>query len=60
MIAKLQVSFKKVKEQLGFEPFFSVEYGIKEELIDALKIGLYSDSKSHINKYGNYSINYRL
>ena len=32
-----RVSFKKVKEQLGFEPFFSVEYGIKE-LIDALKI----------------------
>ena len=34
-----RVSFKKVKEVLGFEPNFTVEEGIKE-LIEALKVAI--------------------
>jgi len=52
-----KVSFKKVKEVLGFEPEYSVKDGVKE-LIEALDIGLYSDSIENKNKYGNYKINY--
>ena len=52
-----RVSFKKVRDVLGFEPAFSVEKGV-EELIEALQIGLYSDSLINKNKYGNYKINY--
>jgi len=50
-----KVDFSKVKKVLNFEPLFSVQDGIKE-LIDAMKIGLYSDSLSNKNKYGNYKI----
>lgn len=50
-----RVSFKKVRETLGFEPRFSVKDGVTE-LIDALKIGLYSDSMENKNRYGNYEI----
>lgn len=53
-----RVSFKKVKDTLGFEPMFTVETGIAE-LIDALNLGLYSDSMSHKERYGNYQINYK-
>ncbi len=53
-----RVSFSKVKNILGFEPEFSVPFGIKE-LIDALKIGLYKDSMTEKTKYGNYQINYK-
>jgi len=52
-----KVSFKKVKDTLGFEPKYTVKNGI-EELINAFKIGVYSDSLSNKNKYGNYQINY--
>lgn len=52
-----KVSFKKVKERLDFEPKYSIKEGI-EELIFALKIGMYSDSVLNINKYGNYEIKY--
>jgi len=54
-----KVSFKKVKETLGFEPEYSVKYGVKE-LIEALDLGLYSDSKENKNKYGNYNIKYKI
>ena len=54
-----RVSFKKVKEILDFEPIFSIEEGV-EELIQALKIGLYNDSLINKNLYGNYSINYKI
>jgi nucleoside-diphosphate-sugar epimerase len=53
-----KVSFKKVKDVLGFEPKFSVKDGIAE-LTDALKIGLYSDSMQNKNRYGNYEIDYK-
>lgn len=50
-----KVSFKKVKEILGFEPKYTVKDGI-EELIHAFKIGVYSDSLINKNRYGNYEI----
>ena len=50
-----KVSFSKVKSRLGFEPEYSVEYGI-QELIDALSLGLYKDSILNKNNYGNYVI----
>ena len=51
-----RVSFKKVKNILDFEPEYSIQFGVKE-LIDALKLGLYSDSIKNKDNYGNYSIN---
>ncbi len=50
-----KVSFKKVKDALGFEPKYKVKDGI-EELINAFKIGVYSDSLANKNRYGNYEI----
>ncbi len=52
-----KVSFNKVKNVLGFEPLFTVSDGIKE-LVEAFKIGMYSDAPADKNKYGNYVINY--
>ncbi len=52
-----KVSFNKVKETLGFEPKYKVKDGI-EELINALKVGVYSDSLQHKENYGNYEVNY--
>jgi nucleoside-diphosphate-sugar epimerase len=53
-----KVDFSKVKNVLGFEPEFTVQDGIKE-LVDTLKLGLYSDSKQNKNKYGNYKLKIR-
>jgi len=53
-----KVSFMKVKNLLGFEPLFSISDGISE-LIEAFKIGAYSDSLTNNSKYGNYEVNYR-
>lgn len=50
-----KVSFEKVKLTLGFKPVFNVKDGITE-LIDALNIGMYSDSLLFNDKYGNYTI----
>lgn len=52
-----RVSFKKVKDVLGFVPMFTVGEGIKE-LVEALSIGLYSDSVENPERYGNYKIDY--
>jgi nucleoside-diphosphate-sugar epimerase len=52
-----KVSFKKVKDILGFEPKYTVKDGI-EELINAFKIGVYGDSLTNKNRYGNYKIEY--
>lgn len=52
-----KVSFTKVKERLGFVPKFTVQSGI-QELVEALKLGLYSDSVVDSEKYGNYKIRY--
>lgn len=53
-----KVSFDKVKEVLGFEPKYTITEGIKE-LVEALKVGLYNDSPTNKDKYGNYSLNYK-
>lgn len=53
-----RVSFSKVKNVLGFEPDWKVEDGVIE-LINAFHIGLYQDSVSNRNSYGNYKINYK-
>ncbi|MDP1725450.1 MAG: NAD(P)-dependent oxidoreductase [Bacteroidota bacterium] len=50
-----KVSFEKVKSKLGFEPNFLVSDGIKE-LVNALEIGVYSDSLENKDKYGNFII----
>ncbi len=54
-----RVNFEKVKNILGFEPKYTIKDGV-EELINALKVGLYKDSLSNKNRYGNYKINYSL
>jgi len=52
-----KVSFEKVKNVLGFEPKYSIDYGINE-LINSLKSKVYSDSNSKKEKYGNYKLFY--
>jgi len=52
-----KVSFNKVKTALRFEPQFTVHQGV-EELVQALKIGIYSNSMLQKDKFGNYTINY--
>lgn len=52
-----RVNFEKVKNILGFEPKYTIKDGV-EELVNALEIGLYKDSVSNKNRYGNYKINY--
>ena len=54
-----KVSFLKVKNILWFEPAFTVSNGIKE-LVEALKIGIYSDSVMNKAKYGNYELSYSV
>ncbi len=52
-----KVSFKKVKNTLGFEPKFKIKDGV-EELINAFKYGVFNDSLNHKENYGNYQVNY--
>lgn len=52
-----KVSFKKVKDVLGFEPKYTIRHGI-EELIKALELGIYNDSITNKNRYGNFTIEY--
>ncbi len=52
-----KVSFKKVKETLGFEPKYTVKDGV-EELINAFSYGIFSDSLQHKENYGNYEVTY--
>lgn len=52
-----KVAFDKVKSRLGFEPEFTVNDGIKE-LIGALKMGVFADSRDNKNGYGNFEIDY--
>ena len=53
-----KVSFNKVKKCLGFEPKHTVKDGI-EELLNAFSLGLYSDSLTSPEIYGNYDIKYK-
>ena len=52
-----KVDFNKVKTVLGFIPEKSVEDGI-DELIEALRLGLFNDSNKNPENYGNYKLNY--
>ena len=52
-----RVSFKKIRERLGFEPRFSVADGIAE-LLKAFRYGLFKDFDEQRNFYGNYEIRY--
>ena len=54
-----RVAFEKVKNVLGFEPKYTVKDGV-DELVDALEIGLYKDSVTNKNRYGNYELNQTL
>ena len=50
-----RVDFRKVRENLYFEPAFDVEYGVNE-LIEALHAGFFADYFSRKNFYGNYAL----
>jgi nucleoside-diphosphate-sugar epimerase len=50
-----RVDFRKVRENLYFEPAHDVPYGIAE-LIDALRAGFFSDYSARKNFYGNYEL----
>ena len=52
--------FSKLSEinQLGFEPKYTVRDGI-EELISAFELGLYKDSLTSPDEYGNYNLVYK-
>ena len=52
-----KVNFNKVKTVLGFVPEKSVEDGI-DELIESFNLGLFKDSKTNYEQYGNYKLNY--
>lgn len=52
-----KVSFDKVKKRLNFVPAYTVADGVTE-LVDAFRLGLYSDALTHVNKYGNYELVY--
>ena len=50
-----RVDFRKVRENLYFEPAFDVEYGVAE-LIDVLRAGFFADYSNRRNFYGNYAL----
>jgi nucleoside-diphosphate-sugar epimerase len=50
-----RVDFRKVRENLYFEPGYDVPYGITE-LIDALRAGFFADYSDRRNFYGNYDL----
>lgn len=50
-----RVSFQKVKDTLGFEPKYSVPFGI-EELINSFQFKMFSDCLTDPVKYGNFII----
>lgn len=50
-----RVSFDKIKKTLNFEPRYTVDRSV-QQLIKALKNGLFSDMEDRKNFYGNYFI----
>lgn len=50
-----RVSFEKVKLRLGFEPLFSVEFGV-QQILNAFKIGVFDQRDLSESKLGNYRI----
>ena len=54
-----RVSFEKVKLVLGFEPKYTLQYGI-EELLNAMNNHVFDNVDENKNFYGNYEIHYPL
>jgi nucleoside-diphosphate-sugar epimerase len=54
-----RVSFKKVRETLGFLPEYDLEYGIKE-VIAATVEGVFLDAVKHPTGFGNYVLEKHL
>ena len=52
-----RVSFAKVRERLEFEPEIGIPQGI-DELLGALKAGLFEDVDARRSFYGNYELHY--
>lgn len=50
-----RVDFAKVRSVLGFEPHFSVSYGM-DQIIDAVENGLFTEWVEGNNLYGNYNL----
>ena len=50
-----RVSFKKIREQLGFSTQYSVRQGV-EELLEALREGLFDNVESQRGWFGNYEV----
>ena len=50
-----RVDFSKIKNQLGFEPKYSINDGIKE-IIKVLKMGKFNNLKKYKDNLGNYKI----
>jgi nucleoside-diphosphate-sugar epimerase len=50
-----RVDFRKVRENLYFEPVYDVRYGVSE-LIGALRAGFFADYSDRRNFYGNYDL----
>jgi nucleoside-diphosphate-sugar epimerase len=54
-----RVSFRKVREALGFEPEYTVEHGVKE-LLSAINEHVFDRADTMRNFHGNYEIEYPL
>jgi hypothetical protein len=50
-----RVSFKKIREQLAFSTQYSIRRGV-EELLEALREGLFDNVESQSSWFGNYKI----
>ena len=54
-----RVSFEKVKSILGFEPKYTIQYGI-DELINAIDSNMYDFVEKNRNFFGNYEIKHTI
>ena len=54
-----RVNFEKVESVLGFEPKYTIQYGI-DELIDAIENRVFEHVYDNRNFFGNYEINYPI
>lgn len=52
-----RVSFEKVKSVLGFEPKYTIGYGV-EELVNAIQSNIFEHVNENRNLFGNYEITY--
>ncbi|MEE2745388.1 MAG: NAD(P)-dependent oxidoreductase, partial [Pseudomonadota bacterium] len=52
-----KVNFSKMRDNLGFEPMYSIEEGVSE-LLSKLKDGFYDEVDKDQKFYGNYEISY--